>query len=142
MPDEIVGAIPVAENVVRTHVEVRQILGYPQQRLVGESVAEQVNRLAVVVVHPPAGSGRRVRFGAQIDAAYGLRQRAVEYEERLAVLDGYPRAWCAESRYRRFARHGKPVGVDIMIDGEETGHVVRDFGPQLLGGPYRPLSGS
>ena len=70
MPDEIVGAIPVKENVVRTQVEIRQVVGDPQQRQVGESVTDQINWLAVVVVHPAASSGYRVTLGAQIDAAY------------------------------------------------------------------------
>jgi hypothetical protein len=99
--------------------------------------------LAVVVVHPAASSGYRVTLGAQIDAAQdsGLRKGAVDYEDRFAVIEGYPRAWCAEPRCRRFARNREPFGVDIVIDREKSGKVVRDLGPELLGSPYRPLAG-
>ncbi len=40
-----------------------------------------------------------------------------------------------------FTRNREPLGVDIVIDLEKSGTVVRDFGLELLGSPYRPLSG-
>ncbi|OXR41574.1 hypothetical protein B7C42_06215 [Nocardia cerradoensis] len=141
VPHQIVGAVPVQEKVVCAQVEVRQIAGDAQQCEVGESVTGQIDRPAVVVVHPVASGGFRVALGAQIDTTEGLRKRAVDGEDRFAVVEGQPRAGCAEPGCRRFARAHEPFGVDIVIDRQESGHVVRDFGPELLGSPYRPLSG-
>ena len=87
-PEEIVCAIPVYKDVVRTQVEVRQIVGDPQQRDVDEAVTEQINGLAVVVFHPAAGSGYRVTLGTQVDTVQGLRKRAVDYEDRFAIIQG------------------------------------------------------
>ncbi|WP_216640238.1 hypothetical protein, partial [Mycobacterium gordonae] len=63
MPDEIVGAIPVEEDMVRAQIEVRQVVGDSQQRQIGQLVTEQIDRPVVVVVHPAVSSFDRVRFG-------------------------------------------------------------------------------
>ncbi|MCV7008663.1 hypothetical protein H7J52_23120 [Mycobacterium gordonae] len=66
---------------------------------------------------------------------------AVDDEDRFAVDEGQSRALRAEVRRRRFARHREPLDLHVVTDGEKTGDVVRDFGPELLDCPHRPLAG-
>ncbi|GFG97335.1 hypothetical protein MTIM_32140 [Mycobacterium timonense] len=133
--NDVVGAVAVDEHVVGTQVEVGQIVGDPQQREVDEPVGEQVDRPAVIVFHPAVRGARRVGLGAQVDAAQGQRERAVDDEDRLAVLEGQPRAGRAEPRGRGFAGDHELVGVDVVVDRQVTREVVRDLWPELLRGP-------
>lgn len=142
--DEIVRAIPVEENVVRTQVEVGEVVGDPQQRNVGQLVAGQVDWLPIVIVHPKMSSCHWVRLGAHVDATQRpqfLWQQTVDDEDRFTVDEPEPRALCAKPRCGCFTRRRKPLDVDMVIDGEKAGDVVRHFRPELLESPHRPLAG-